>query len=258
MTVAFRSSSTQSAAGAGGVIAVPAPAGIVAGDLLLLVWSQDTPGQTLTATGWTQGHIDSVTNGDGQTMGWWWRAATGTDNFSFTSSSTANNQSICAAAYSGVDNVTPFDGVTPSFNNPNLVSVPNSPVTATGTGVTTNTAGDQIVMLAGLDASGNNDNWAANGSLALRQQALSTNQFSTCAIADLNQASAGASGNQTMTWTSSGNNGNFVAYLLALKPAAVGSPGPNPLFRLGALPFAPLAWIIRRRQIRARERKAAS
>jgi hypothetical protein len=69
---------------------------------------------------------------------------------------------------------------------------------------------------------------------------------------------AGAGSNITPTFTvpDGATNEYFVVQWL-LTPAIAASSGPNPLFRLGALPFAPLAWAIRRRQIRARERKAA-
>lgn len=67
---------------------------------------------------------------------------------------------------------------------------------------------------------------------------------------------AGAGANIQPSFTSAdGGTQRFVVFQILMTPGTAPSAGPNPLFRM-ALPFAPLAWIIRRRQILERKRNA--
>lgn len=189
------------------------------GDVLIAIWTQDGNATLTKPTGWTQVRTDHVSNGDVQTMAWAWKVSTGSDSFTFTGSN-GSSMAGSVASYSGRDGTTPVE--ISSGNNPNLSTPPNSPVTLTGTGVTTSTNGCDIVMMGSVDSSGFSGSFTAGGSLTLRTSTGTGLSFSTSALADYNQTSAGATGDQTMTWTLASTHGNFVAYLVALKPSSGG------------------------------------
>jgi hypothetical protein len=221
--MAFRSSSVTLFTAPNTVTATQ-PAGTIAGDVVIGLFSADNSlGQNIAfPPGWTQVRSDAITNGDNQVISWGWIVSTGSESYAFTNSTGGSDNAVLLASYSG-DSGTPID-ITPSFNNPDLVTPPGSPVVCTGLSITPVDNGCDIVMLAGVDTnSGAASTFSASGSLNLR--ASTGTDLATGAIADFNQATAGATGNQTITWTSAGSVGNFVAYLIALKPLASGFNG---------------------------------
>lgn len=219
---AFRSAATSGAAGSLGVttFTATAPAGIVAGDILVAIINLDNATQVITfPTGWTQVSTDHITNGDGETTSWGWKVATGTDAFGFSWTVSNVDHEVVVAAYSGRNTTTTID-VTPSVNNPNSATPPNSPVSVSASTITPVTNGDDVLWLAGMDpAITCNGAWTAPGTLTLRSTTPSVNCAPT-ALADFNQTTAAATGTLTGTWTQSGDHGNFIGYLIALRPAA--------------------------------------
>lgn len=217
---AFRSAATSVGTLVGSTWTSTAPAGYVAGDILVVIVNVDNASQTITfPAGWTQVSTDHITNGDGETMSWGWKVATGTDAFNFSVSISNIDWSTTIAAYSGRNTSTTID-VTPSANNPNSATPPNSPISVAGTGITPVTNGCDVIWMAGIDpAVTGNGAWVAPSGMTLRSTTPSTN-FAPVGLADLNQTTAAATGTLTGTWTQSGDNGNFVGYVVALRPAA--------------------------------------
>ena len=221
--MAFRSIAQANVAGGSASTNPGLPTGSVAGDTLIAYYTSDgTGGGNLLPTGFTLGSNDNVTNGDAQTLGWGWKVAVGSDATTFANTG-ASAFGCFIAAYSGRVTVSPVE--TSSVNNPNLVTPPSSPVTVTGTGVTTANV-DDIVFLASVDTNGLNGTWSPGGSLNTRGTIPAASSFSAAAFYDFTQSSSGATGNQTATWTQSGAFGNITGYVVALKPAGGGATFP--------------------------------
>jgi hypothetical protein len=221
--MAFRSITQANVAGGSSGTDPGLPAGTVAGDTLIAFYTSDgSGGGNLLPAGFTLGSVDNVTNGDAQTLGWGWKVSVGGDATAFVN--TGSSAFGCfIAAYSGRVTVSPVEAS--SVNNPNLVTPPNSPVTVTGTGVTT-ILPDDIVFLASADTNGANGTWAPGGSLNTRGTIPSGGSFTAAALFDFTQSGAGATGDQTAVWTLASAAGNPTGYLIALKPAAAPPPVP--------------------------------
>lgn len=140
----------------------------------------------------------------------------------------------------------------------NLAGSGSQPITLTITGLTA-AAGDDVVCLAAGTASSASDTygWTPPSGYGNSLVGTDTTSFApACYGADKLNVSAGATGtlSATLSDTASNNIGAAV-FLLSL---AAGSGGTRkssmPLTGVGAI--APLAWVIRRRQIRAKERNA--
>ena len=221
-------------------VVATAPTGVVAGDVLVAVVSTDDSSETVTATGWTVVSTDSITNGDEQASALLYKVATGSDSFTFNESTNGAYTGICIGAWSGVDNTTPLD-VTPSVNNPNSPTPPSSPITETATGITTVKNGDQLVWLVAQDSTSANGDVSGNGPTppsGMTSRAHTPNGgFWNAAMADGSQTTAGATGNQSGLYTNSGDSGNFVAYLVALRPASSGGGTSARVIRLAGVRF---------------------
>ena len=216
--MAFRNASTAYTSGSNSLTGT-APSGTTAGDVLIAIFSQDGSGATLTfPTGWTKVRTDNITNGDQQTVAWGWKIATGSDSYAFTGS-TGNDIGVCIAAYTGRDGTTPVEIST--VNNPNSASPPTSPVSVTATGLTTSNI-DDIVYLGACDTNGGNGLWTSPAAMTLRTETTNSGSFCALMIGDFSQSSAGVVANQTGTWTNGTNQGNPLAYLVALQPSGGG------------------------------------
>jgi hypothetical protein len=212
-TPTFRSAS-QNHVDSANSVTVTAPAGEASGDTLVAVVTQDGTGATLGCpTGWTLQHTDNITHGDQQTVALCTKIAAGSDSFVFTGS-TGNNIAACVAAYSGGNLTTPIE--TFSSNDPDTGTAPTSPVTVTGTGITTSNT-DVIVWLASVDTNGLDGVYTAPSGMTLRTSTPNSDSFNSCGLADLSQSSSGATGNEAGTWTLTGAQGNYVAYVVAIK-----------------------------------------
>lgn len=220
---AFRSVATTIATVPAGAapqsVTATAPAGVAANDILIAAINSDNGTQTLTCpTAWTLASTDHITNGDGETLFWCWKVATGTDSYVFTFNVATNvDTEIVVAAYSGRSTVSPINAT--SANNPNSGTPPNSPVSVAGTTITPTVNNCDIVWMGGVDAAvTGNGAWTAPGGTTLRSTTPSAN-FAPTALADLTQTTAAATGALTGVWTQSGDHGNFVGYIVALAPS---------------------------------------
>jgi hypothetical protein len=160
-----------------------------------------------------------------------------------TMTATSANFHSFGIEYSGVGSVS---APTPTFQvNP-----------GTGTGAILGNAvtvpvGSVLLALCVNFDSGTNTITSPSGTN--RGNGLTSDNFEFCIT---EYAGAGASITPSFT-SADGATERFSVMQVLMTPAIAASSGPNPLFRM-ALPFAPLGWIIRRRQQRARERKVAS
>jgi hypothetical protein len=120
------------------------------------------------------------------------------------------------AAYRGVDTTTPI------HKQSSLGNVAANTVTATT--ITPTVDACMIVMMSAIRLASTQSGWAcATNPTTLNEEidyntALGTD--STCGLADALQATAGATGNGTCTFT--GGTSQNVGFLLALLPAAAG------------------------------------
>lgn len=225
--------------GAVTTIAATLPTGVVNGTLLKAVLTQDGSGNIFTPpSGWTLDRTDSITNGDRQTYAKFSRVSDGTDGTTATFASNGNaTMGIVVNGWNGCDTTTGSFGAGErdfSFNSPNLVTPPTSPITLTGTTITP-TSGDQIVFMGGIDTNGGNGVYSAPPSgFSTIVQVSSSPSFSSAMMTD-GSAAGGATGSLTVTWNQIGNSGNFVVYLFALKSS---SPPPQvPYMNYAAQPM---------------------
>lgn len=196
-----------------------APAGYVAGDVLVaLATNNSATGVIAFPSGWTQVRSDSGAINDGLTASWGWTIATGTDSFSWHLTGT-RDFGVIVAAYTGINVSSPID--ISSVNGP--VAAASSPVSTTGTGVTTAGLDDVIHLVSGAPSGGFSagGSWAAPSAMTLRQSSpfTGTGGFAMGALSDFTQTSSGATGSQVGTWTDAGSTFGYIAYLVALTPA---------------------------------------
>jgi hypothetical protein len=197
-------------------LAATAPACASAGTFLVAVLTQDGAGHTIACpTGWSAvQNLSNITNGDSQTVGWCRTFATGSDSYTFTGNG-GTNMAVVIFVFSGVNTTTPVDVVgTPA--NADSGTYPSSPITVTAPGITT-TSTDAIVYMALVDTNGGNGAWTEGGSLSNLAQVDVASNYTAMAMAGFAQSSAGATGDQSATWTSAGNVGNYWALLIAIK-----------------------------------------
>lgn len=106
MAVAFRSTSNAVSNSNVTSLSCNKPAGVVAGDLLLALVVQDTPGDAQAISGWTSLGTQSMATGG---MEVFWLLAGGSEPSSYSITSIPNsNVTIVMVAYSGVVQVTPI------------------------------------------------------------------------------------------------------------------------------------------------------
>jgi len=219
--MAYRSSAPTESDNSNSLVAT-APAGIVAGDILIAGITQDDTGVTFGApSGWTIVSTQNVTNGDTSTFAWAWKLAGGSEPGTYTFTGTSGfNMAAVIAAYSGRAS-SPIE--TSTVNNPNSGSPPSSPVTVTATGFTTSYI-DDIVWICGVDTNGGDGSWTAPSGMTKRSEVSGSGNFTAMAICDFSQSSAGVVADQSGTWTQSSAAGNFVGFLIALKPSSAPAP----------------------------------
>lgn len=214
--MAFRSSAKANAT-SGSVTATPPS--VVAGDLLIAHFNHDS-GSNPTPSGWTL--IDSDTYfPDGQVGAIYYRVATGTDSFTF-SSDTGFGMALTVSAYSGRDTSSPFSATAVktvnSSNNSSPVSVSMSGITAS--------AGDDIVVVCGGDQPSDVARWSAStiSSYTLRQNQVNEDYCSAITLQTRDNVSAGATGSLAFTFTRTGGSDGlgYLGWVLALKAGAGG------------------------------------
>jgi len=197
-------------------ITIARPAGVVAGDIMLVnISSRDVAtGNNLgnpSLGGWTLVQGSQIT----QARRWgavMYKIATGAEpaNYTFTLDADADATVGAIVAFSGVDTTTPFDVASPAYNTANGLA------TVTATGLTTVTPNAAVIMFG---VASSNPTWSAwtttnpGGLTELYDVAQGTNVSAGAAWAI--KPTAGATGNGTATISSGQRNG---AILVALRP----------------------------------------
>ncbi len=196
-------------------ITINKPTGVIAGDLMIVSIASDDnnslTGTNASLAGWTlQSSVTIVNNGHrGSVL---YRVADGTEGTSFTfnvpnGSGTTNNSVGAIIAFYGINTATPFD------TNGTFNAVSANTVTANS--ITTTTANAGIVML-GVGGRNNrtyNAPWSTTSPGTLTELYDTSNEASVGAAWGI-KATAGATGNGTVTY--SGNDRN-AGILLSLR-----------------------------------------
>jgi hypothetical protein len=214
VAIAFRAVGTGGNGTGGPASVAPAkPAGTVSTDILVCIICSGG-GTLLTITppsGWTL--IKRQDNGTTSTAAAYW-ALGSVASSTFTLSGSVDAVSAIIAGYTGVDNTTPMDATGVGQNNA-------ASTTVTSPSITTVTANAQIVFLgAPYDPTRTSPGtWTTvfgtvRGSTGIRGASVDASEV---VIADAVQASAGASGAKTETYSLSKASGAITA---ALRPAA--------------------------------------
>lgn len=214
MAVAFRSASSASSSGAVSSFNCPTPAGVAAGDVLVMVchsWASAGGGQVPSATGWTRhAQHQGGSGATGDNFAVFSRVADGSEGANVTVTFTANSfANVGIVAYSGASSVDAFA---------DSGSMQAATTTPTVPSVTTTAANDIVVGIAewitgnsGTQASGWTERLdhtsAASGSLIYAMEKA--------------QASAGASPTAQPTGDTSAQSWTFA---VAVKAPAVVTP----------------------------------
>jgi hypothetical protein len=180
----------------------------------------DTSGVGFTwPTGFTQLAKNNLTL-DGETVGWAWKRATGSEGTTFTLTLDATrNYSAAVVTFDGRHATDPPVAGTVTLNN----SGNTSPVSATAPAVTA-VSGDDLVYLCGLDTDGSNRNPAFAMPAGMTERADVTFGFSALGVATQDNVSAGSTGTKTATVTLSAGSTAWAAGLVRI-PAAAGGGG---------------------------------
>ncbi len=203
------------------------PAGVIAGDIMLVNIAKGGNRTTNpTSAGWTL--IDGVSLGGGtQRHGAvLYKIAGGAEpiNYTFALGGGTNSTSGGIVAFSGVNNVTPFDVPT------GTISVQNSQTAVVATSLTTVTANTAIVMFgqtAGDNPTWNTASWNTTNPGALTELfdvGQGNNDQSSVGAAWATKPAIGATGNGAATLSFAERNGGI---LLALRPACTNSVAPT-------------------------------
>lgn len=211
------------------------PTGVVAGDVMIVNIGQRNNGTTApTCAGWTA--ISSGAIDGGTTLGALLYKVAGASepaSYTFTLGAGANNNEGTIVAFSGVDVTgTPFDVAPGSLS----VSGGNGS-TATATGITTVSANAAVIMFAQVNDNQSMGTWSTTSPGALTE--LYEDQYNASGAVDLTlgaawatKATAGATGNGTMSIGASSRWGAQLIALKAIPPTPSVSITPNTTQRI--------------------------
>lgn len=190
----------------GGTLTVPVPAGTVAGDVLVILVSV-VSSATVPATPAGLTLLDSGSTGPSYAS--YYRVCDGTEPASYAFTVTKRAAGI-SASYSGVDNTSPIN----AHGAPNKTAT----VSATATTITTTANGCQLIFVSTI---GTANETFTNPTGFANQLVKTSTSNNTLVFCDEAQATAGATGTVTGTWSAANNN---FTQLIALKPAASAGP----------------------------------
>lgn len=129
-------------------LSVNAPTGLVAGDVIIIWVARAAAAPTYTVSGFTSVTMSSNANISCQLF---YRIATGSEGATFSITvATARTFAVACAAFSGVNNSTPFDP-TPTTTSGQLNT---SSLTVASNGVTTSAANDMMLWLGEVNSTG--------------------------------------------------------------------------------------------------------
>ncbi len=204
-----------------GAETITKPSGTSAGDIILFGISSETASGTVT-TDASFPFVEAVgspitVTGDGQRMRLYIREAGASEPATYAFNCSSSVSSMIIASYSGR-----ASGTTPHqiSNNP-VSTMTASPSIVTGLSVTTSVNGCDIIGFFGADNSASGaSTWTKPAAMTERAFVASSN-WTSIGLADLTQATAGATGNFDSTFIHSGNAGKL-AFIVALAPAGGG------------------------------------
>lgn len=189
----------------GGTLTVSVPAGTVSGDVLVVLVSV-TGASTVPATPSGLTLLDSGSTGPSYAS--YYRVCDGTEPGSYGFTVTKRAAAI-AASYSGVDNTNPIN----AHGAPNKVST----ATATATSVTTTVNGCELVFASTVGTANETFTYPTGFVDQVLETSANNNTLVFC---DESQATAGATGTITGTWSAANNNWSQI---IALAPASGGT-----------------------------------
>lgn len=236
MAIARRGTPTTAAMTAGGTtVTISVPAGVVNGDVMVLVaFGNDSTSDTFAdPTGWTA--EDLATSGTNTRMKVWWRvAASEPASYAVTVSGGVNTKYVAAmAAYSGVDNTTPFSAHA-------ILAETTAQTAHTTSSITPGSVNDWVVSAFGdrsTTSGSKNTNWTPT-SPAAEQADVNNNTAAAspwCALEwNDDNGTVGSTAATTRTSTSTISQANAVMWAGALKPAAAAAGRQQTLSLLGA------------------------
>jgi hypothetical protein len=214
--ITFRSASSGANNGSATTVVIPAPSGVLSGDVMIAsVAARGNPNFTAPA-GWTLIRLDI--NGFTLRQALYWKVATGSEPPSYTWT-LSNSQAAAGGivAYSGVDTTNPIDVHSGAFSPSGATS------SAVAPSVTTTVNGAMIVGFFGV---ARNTGVTPPAGMTERFDVVANGGTYPQAVesADVLQAAAGATGDKIATYSGTAQN---VAQLLALRPMSGPGPPPN-------------------------------
>jgi len=216
MAIAFRSAGTL-AVTSDLAPAIPYPAGLVAGDLLLLQFACIHSLTPATPSGWTKllGPVAMAGTSPATDGHMYWKVAAGSESGSLTVtlSGTSNWAGGVMTAWSGVSGSGPVDASA-------TATLATSGTTATAPSVTTTVANTRLLHIYWGYV--NNSTVTPNASDTERYDAWNISINLGYELADRAQAATGATGTSAATWVGSALFGGLAA-TVALAPAAAAS-----------------------------------
>ncbi len=212
MAVGYRSGSGGTATGGGTTLAIPVPAGVAAGDLLVAIVMQDSDGviASLTAgtSGFTQLGTDGAEVGISPAARCWYKVATGAETGSFTFGVDVNSTGAGAmACLTGANTTTPLD-VTTSWS---------SGTGATETAPSLTVAAGSMLITGYLDQGGTGHAHSQPGGMTEVSDQATT--WGAMAMDVEAQGGSGATGTRAATLTGTlGGNWRTVSLSVAAAP----------------------------------------
>ncbi|HUL99755.1 MAG TPA: hypothetical protein VLU24_10180, partial [Mycobacterium sp.] len=241
--IAQRSVATSATGSTGTTLTINKPAGVVAGDVMLVAIAKQGNTTAMTApTGWTLIDGRSLAGSTSRFAAVMYRVADGTEgsSFAFALGGTGISSSSGAiVAFSGVNSVSPFDVA------PGTISVQASQVGVSATTITTVSDGAAVLMF-GMAAGSNPtySGWSTTSPGSLTElfdvgQAAGSSVGGAWAI----KPTAGATGAGSATLSGAERNGGILIALappdaLAPTTATVTNPSGGAFFRATAVPSA--------------------
>lgn len=223
--MAFRVSSSN--IGNGFTLSTSVPAGIASGDQILLFGTTNRPDESFTGkwpTGFSNGQTTATGGPDGQTGGWGYKFATGSESGTFTLSNMTNDADWCCGCivFSGRHASNPPVGSTPATDETGQTT----PVSVTANGLTAE-SGDDLCMLSFPDVEIAGAGLGHTAPTNYTERIDVEQAFSNMGAFTRDNVSAGSTGNITATFTLTTAAAGHIAYLIRCPAAAGGAPPPK-------------------------------
>lgn len=207
-----------------GSASIPAPASIVAGNLLLAVFgAQDTKATlSLASTGWTKltSFVTNTTNDEAH-VGLFWKIATSSEPGSYTfAGATVKALNVGIMQISGVNVASPFNGQTPTTKTGTASTSAVFPaLTTTGVGALLGVAAQIGNFTTAMSTSFTSGAGYSTGVSSVSQAAMQNTFDSESTFATLSASAAIAAGSNTPAAGTFNVSHAYAAITVPLKPA---------------------------------------